>query len=102
MIGTSKQFLTLAQASELLPGNPHPATIRRWARKGLHGGRVRLELSPVGGRIFVTAEALERFSKELAKPAPPEPKRLTVAQQRKARREDHERCLQVLKAHRLA
>lgn len=60
--------LTLSQASRLVPGHPHATSIWRWCRKGIlarNGQRVHLEHRRFGGRIFTSAQALERFSERL-------------------------------------
>ena len=43
---------------------PHPETVARWARKGCRG--VRLETVLVGGRRYSSAEAVDRFIRELS------------------------------------
>lgn len=56
--------LTLAEAAKTVPGNVNPATIWRWAHKGVRG--LRLEAQPVGGRWFTSQEAVSRFLNALA------------------------------------
>ena len=66
---TNSDFLTLAQGARVAPGSPSPNCLWRWCRIGVKsrsGERVRLEHVRMGGRIFVTREALERFGKALA------------------------------------
>ena len=61
--------LTLAEAARLVPGQPHPSCLWRWARYGIKargGERVRLEHSRFGGRVFTSREALETFGRTLA------------------------------------
>jgi len=72
----NEKLLDLATAARLLPRRPHVSTLWRWARKGLKG--IRLEYRRVGGRVYTTAEALDRFGATLAalddNPAPLAPK----------------------------
>ena len=56
--------VTLAQAAARCPTRPHIASVWRWCRKGVKsaaGGYVRLEHVRIGGRIYTSSEALERF-----------------------------------------
>ena len=66
----SEEFnLTLSEASRLVPGRPNHSSLWRWCRKGVlarNGQRVHLEHRRFGGRIFTSAQALDRFSKQLA------------------------------------
>ena len=47
------KWFPLSVASSLIPGNPHPATVVRWALKGVKAGpngeRVKLATRKVGG-----------------------------------------------------
>ncbi len=54
-----ESLLTLKEAAKLLPGNPHYATLFRWAQKGCRG--VRLESARIGGIRDTSREALARF-----------------------------------------
>lgn len=63
-LARERELLSLAQAAARLPGRPHPASVGRWALKGIRAGdgsRVRLEHVRVGRRLYVAAEALEHF-----------------------------------------
>ena len=51
--------VTLIEATKLLPGRPHPNTLRRWASEGCDGTRLRTW--KVGGRRVTSKEALEEF-----------------------------------------
>jgi hypothetical protein len=51
--------ISLSEASRLLPGRPHIATIHRWRLRGVRG--VCLETVLVGGRRYTSRQALERF-----------------------------------------
>ena len=55
----AESLLTLKAAAKLLPGNPHYATLFRWAQKGCRG--TRLETILVGGIRYTSREALDRF-----------------------------------------
>jgi len=64
----TEQLCTLSKAARLLPrlNGKHPSSnaIWRWCRKGVGG--VHLEHVRVGGRIFTSAEALNRFVNRVA------------------------------------
>lgn len=55
----NESLLTLKAASKLLPGNPHYATLFRWAQKGCRGAT--LETALIGGIRYTSREALDRF-----------------------------------------
>lgn len=60
----NERKLTLAQAAASCSTKPDPASVWRWCRKGIKtsgGRRVRLEHVRVGGRIYTTEPAMERF-----------------------------------------
>lgn len=62
-------LLTLAAAARLLPNKPHPSALWRWARRGLrarNGQIVFLQHTRLGGRVYVTEEALADFGRKLA------------------------------------
>lgn len=70
----SEQLLTLAAAAQHLPTRPHVSTIWRWAATG------GLETVRLGGRVYTSAEALDRFAEHRGgRPKPsdstPTPKR---------------------------
>jgi hypothetical protein len=63
-----EELLTLAQAGRVRPpgrkGRPlHPSTIYRWISRGLRG--VRLEAIRLGGTLYTSREALQRFAERL-------------------------------------
>ncbi len=63
----SEQLLTLAAAARHLPTRPHVSTIWRWAATG------GLETVRLGGRVYTSAEALDRFAEHRGgRPRPPE------------------------------
>ena len=51
--------IPLNRCSDYIPGNPHCATVWRWATKGVRG--VKLATIIIGGRRMVTPQALEDF-----------------------------------------
>ena len=58
------EHLTLVEAARRTPGHPSANAVWRWCRKGVlsrSGQRIRLDHVRVGGRIFTTAQKLERF-----------------------------------------
>lgn len=62
-------FLSLVDAANLLPHRPHPTALWRWARRGLRardGRLIRLAHVRLGGRVYVTREAIEEFGRRLA------------------------------------
>lgn len=70
MLPLSEKKITLAQATRLAPGRPHPSTLWRWARRGVrarNGEQVHLEHGRFGRTIFTTAEALNRFADRLTR-----------------------------------
>lgn len=61
--------ISLGQAAREAPGNPSPHALWRWARRGIKsraGHRVFLEHTRLGGRIYTTRSALERFGRAVA------------------------------------
>ncbi len=66
----TEQLLTLAEAAKRLPTRPHVSTIWRWAATG------GLETVRLGGRVYTSIEAIERFAEHRGgrrKPSEPEP-----------------------------
>jgi len=65
-----EELLSLTEAAKRLPGRaggkrPHVSTLYRWVLKGVRG--VRLEALPMGGTLYTSAEALQRFFAALAR-----------------------------------
>lgn len=56
---TGESLITMSAAAKLTAGRPHPSSLWRWTKKGVGG--VRLESVQVGGRVFTSREALQRF-----------------------------------------
>jgi hypothetical protein len=57
---TAEQLLTLGEATALLPDRPSISTLWRWRTKGARGRR--LESVILGGKVYTSAEALQRFA----------------------------------------
>ena len=60
--------ISLREAAEVLPGNPSPATLSRWAHHGVRGTRLATVL--VGGRRYTTPAAINTFLGALSDPCP--------------------------------
>lgn len=52
----TESLLTFTQAARHLPTRPHVSTVWRWAATG------GLETVRLGGRVYTSAEALDRFA----------------------------------------
>jgi hypothetical protein len=64
----TERILSLAEAARMRPlgrdGRPtHPGTVRRWIKDGVRS--VKLEGIRVGGSLFTSLEALQRFAERL-------------------------------------
>lgn len=62
-------FLSLTDASKIIPGRPHATCLWRWCRRGVQarsGERIRLEHRRLGGKIFTRMDWLDDFSRRLA------------------------------------
>ncbi len=55
-------LVPLEHATKLLPGSVHKSTLFRWQSRGVRG--VRLATVRIGGRRYVSRDALERFAIE--------------------------------------
>ncbi len=94
----SERLVTPSDAARLRPpgrsGRPtHVSTIYRWIRRGHRG--VKLEAVRIGGCLYTSSEALQRFAERLTLdefPSPPPSPRTTTAVVR-ARTERAERVL---------
>ena len=53
------QFITLAEAAKLVPGQPHVNTLRRWCNRGFHG--VVLASWRCGRRQVTSIQAIDQF-----------------------------------------
>ncbi len=56
----------LASGKDRIASHPSPATLYRWALKGVRG--VRLETVMMGGRRYTSDEAVDRFFARLSEP----------------------------------
>lgn len=56
-------YITLSQAAQELPGQPHLVTLHRWATRGIKG--VKLGTIRVGGRRLTTKEDIDLFLSRL-------------------------------------
>ena len=72
-IPDAQDLLTLSEATRHLPKyngrRPHSSTVWRWCRKGVRtrgGERVYLLHLRLGGRLFITRQALDEFGRNLA------------------------------------
>ncbi len=52
-----ENLVRLTQAAKHVPGHPHVATLWRWVQRSTNP----LECGKVGGRIFTSLEAIDRF-----------------------------------------
>jgi hypothetical protein len=65
-----EELFALRDAAKFLPlrrcgKQAHPVTLTRWAARGLRG--VKLEVLRIGGTLYTTKEALQRFFEALTK-----------------------------------
>lgn len=57
---STESLLSLADAARALPGRPHASTLWRWRTRGVAGRK--LETVSLGGRVYTSREALQRFA----------------------------------------
>jgi hypothetical protein len=55
-----ERLILLCEAAAILPSRPSIATLWRWRTRGIRGRK--LESLTIGGRVYTTVEALERFA----------------------------------------
>lgn len=72
----AEQLLTLREASRLCPGSrqgrpTHVATVYRWTARGIKG--IRLEAVRIGGTLYTSREAMQRFAERLTTNSTPRP-----------------------------
>jgi hypothetical protein len=63
------EYITLSQAARRLPQRTHTAAVWRWCRRGIltrNGQRIYLDHVRLGGRIYVTPQAITTFGQQLA------------------------------------
>jgi hypothetical protein len=75
-----ERLLTIAEATRILPGRPHIATVWRWVNHGVGGQR--LETIKVGWKRFTSHEALARFIERTTAAADRQPIPTRTAKQR--------------------
>jgi hypothetical protein len=87
----AEQLITLEEAAALRPGGrggrpTHRSTVYRWIGTGVRG--VRLEGLRLGGRLYTSREALQRFADRLTRSdaAPPPPQSMGPAARVRAQR----------------
>ncbi len=81
----SEQVIPIAQVPKHLPHRPNLSTVYRWIGAGA------LETMKIGGRVFTSIEALERFTEHRGgRPKPPDS---TPTPQRRREIADAERKL---------
>lgn len=58
-----ENLLTVKQATSQFSQKPAPATIRNWISRGIfhQGELIFLESLKIGGKLFTTQEAVQRF-----------------------------------------
>jgi len=61
-----RKWFPLTRASPHFPGNPHGATLGRWALQGVGPNRVKLKTWKVGGRRYTSQEAIDEFVAQLS------------------------------------
>lgn len=61
LTGSKTWLISLREAANRLPGQPHVSTVWRWATFGIGPDRIKLETVAVGGRKFATQRALLDF-----------------------------------------
>ena len=83
----TERLITLTEAAKILPRKPCVATLWRWRNAGVRGRR--LESVVVGGRIYTSAEALQRFALASGSPAPA-PRDTTHAREKRQRAVERE------------
>jgi len=59
-----KEVLSLRQVCALLPGRPNLSTLHRWRTRGVRG--VVLKTLLIGGRRFVSCQALQEFIERIS------------------------------------
>ena len=98
-----ERLIPLTEAATISPGRPHTSCVWRWCRQGIKarsGKRIRLDHVRVGGRIFTSAQALDRFfsavaqadAKHFDSPASPRTRLTPRAPRQRARAIEQGRC----------
>ena len=96
-------YLSLSQATKVIPGNPNVCSVWRWIRRGVkcrNGLRIKLDHRRIGGKMFVTPTGLDDFFRRTAaadqefydqQDAQPEPVAKPASPSRRQRRIDQAR-----------
>lgn len=87
-----EEFLSLSEAAEALPGNPHKSTVWRWVLRGVRG--IRLATIVRGGRRYTTRQFLADFISATTAAANGEPSRTGSPKQRQRAIEQARRQLE--------
>ena len=74
-----QKLVSLADASKILPGNPHVSTLHRWRLRGVRG--VKLPTVLIGGRRFVDRQSLAEFVAAVTAAAAGKPPPIRTAKQ---------------------
>ena len=89
MIDVAKEkLLNLPQATALFPDRPSVATLWRWRTKGVHGRT--LESVRIGGKIYTSVEAIQRFAQQHGGDSAEPPGRTPAARERAIAKADQE------------
>jgi len=72
------KLLSLGEAARQLPGRPSPCTLWRWRARGVGG--VRLKTILIGGRRFVSRQAIDEFVRALTAAGDRQPDRTGAEQ----------------------
>jgi len=77
---TISEYITLAEATKVIPGRPHINTVRRWCDRGFNG--VILESWRCGNRRLTSIPAIDEFMKATTGIQGSGPSRKSTAHQR--------------------
>jgi hypothetical protein len=84
----TEKLLTLPQAAALFPDRPSVATLWRWRTKGCKGRK--LESVSIGGKVYTSNEAIQRFSQQHGGTSAETPIRTPSARERAIDRAERE------------
>jgi hypothetical protein len=76
----NESLVSIPEASRLIPGRPHLATIYRWMARGVRG--IKLETCLIGGRRFTSQEKVQLFVEHLTAAAAETPRHSRTVKQR--------------------
>lgn len=80
MLGENLRLLS--EAAARIPTRPNVSTVWRWHKKGIKG--IHLETIKIGGTIYTSDEAIERFLERINEPAAPAPRPRTRREEKAA------------------